>query len=392
MNWTKGQYSLFRAFLGCYLVVHFVQLIPYGTELFSNQGVLPDASTSPLIHAFPNVLALVDDPLIVAVLLVIGSLTSICLALGWKDRWAALIVWYLWACLFGRNPLISNPSIPYIGWLLLAHVCIPHSKGLQRIGTSYIPKGIYISAWIILALGYSFSGLTKIASPSWVDGSAMLEILNNPLARTNIVTELLTALPDLVLKVTTWFVLVAELCFAPLVLFRRLRPLMWLFMLLMHLGLMSVMRFGDLSFAMVLIHFFTFDPTWIPAASTIKGHELIRFDGQCGMCHGFVRFVLAEDLHARFTFAPQQQSQPTSIQLELDGRQLCGATALIHILASLGGLWRIAALVMRILPTRMVDFGYAQIAKHRLQFFGRTSNACPMVPTSFQKRFISDEA
>ena len=51
-GWTGGQYSLFRVIFGAYLLVHFAQLIPWGTETFSNAGVLADGSASPLLHAF----------------------------------------------------------------------------------------------------------------------------------------------------------------------------------------------------------------------------------------------------------------------------------------------------------------------------------------------------
>jgi len=61
-RWTGGQYSLYRVLFGTYLLIHFAQLLPWGAELFSNQGVLPDASASPILYLFPNVLALSDSP------------------------------------------------------------------------------------------------------------------------------------------------------------------------------------------------------------------------------------------------------------------------------------------------------------------------------------------
>jgi len=48
-GWTGGQHSVFRALFGLYLLIHFVGLLPWSSELFSNRGVLPDASASPLI-------------------------------------------------------------------------------------------------------------------------------------------------------------------------------------------------------------------------------------------------------------------------------------------------------------------------------------------------------
>ena len=59
----------FRVAFGAYLFVHFAQLVPWGAELFSSRGVLP-RSASPLLHLFPNVLALNDSPAAVNAFLV----------------------------------------------------------------------------------------------------------------------------------------------------------------------------------------------------------------------------------------------------------------------------------------------------------------------------------
>lgn len=92
-RWTGGQYSLFRALFGLYLLVHFADLAPWGAELFSRNGVLPDASASPLLYLFPNVLALYDAPWFVTVLLVAGAGLSVLFALGLWDRTAAIGLW-----------------------------------------------------------------------------------------------------------------------------------------------------------------------------------------------------------------------------------------------------------------------------------------------------------
>ena len=71
-GWSGGQYSLFRAALGVYLLIHFGQLMAWGTELFSNQGMLGDAFVSPLYPLFPNILFVADSPGVVTTLLAIG--------------------------------------------------------------------------------------------------------------------------------------------------------------------------------------------------------------------------------------------------------------------------------------------------------------------------------
>src|SRR5687767_12983990 len=126
-GWTGGQYSLFRWAFGVYLFVHFLQLVPWGGELFSSRGVLPDASASPVMYLFPNILALWDSPGFVTMLLWMAVALTLLFAMGLFDRTAAVGLWYIWACLYGRNPLISNPSIPYVGLLLLAHACLSPS-------------------------------------------------------------------------------------------------------------------------------------------------------------------------------------------------------------------------------------------------------------------------
>src|SRR5579872_314750 len=113
-GWTGHQYSIYRTIFGAYLFVHFAELIRWGPELFSNDGVLPDHSSVPLLHLFPNILAISDSSAFVQGLLAMAALLSLLFAVGLWDRIAAAAIWYIWACLLGRNPLISNPSIPFI--------------------------------------------------------------------------------------------------------------------------------------------------------------------------------------------------------------------------------------------------------------------------------------
>lgn len=265
-SWTYGQYSIYRMIFGIYLIIHFAHLLPWGTELFSNEGMLPDGALSPLFHLFPSILLLNDSPFAVLALIITGILSGICLSIGKLDRLAALVGWYILTCLFDRNPLIANPSLPYVGWLLLAHVCIPRPKKC----TWKMPEGIFLAAWIAMAVGYSYSGYTKLISPSWLDGSAFLHVLQNPLARSNGITEALLHMPDIGIKCLTWGALALELSFAPLSLFKRARPWIWLMLISMHLGLLLTIRFADLSFGMIILHLFTFDPGWLQNHLKVK--------------------------------------------------------------------------------------------------------------------------
>ena len=312
-GWTGGQYSVFRVVFGAYLCVHFLSLAPWGPELFSDRGMLPDASASPLAFAFPNVLAVFDPPAFVTSLLLLAAGASVLFAVGWYDRAAAVLLWYVWACLLGRNPLILNPGIPYVGWLLLAHAILPGapygSVAARRRpdpgGTWRLPALLFAGAWILMAMGYTYSGVTKLVSPSWLDGTAVARVLENPLARPGPLRAAILSLPDGLLRLGTWATLALELLFAPLALSRRLRPWIWTMALAMHLGLIALIDFADLSLGMVMLHLFTFDPAWVPAVKA-RTTETLFYDGQCGLCHRAVRFLLAEDRApgGAFRFAP----------------------------------------------------------------------------------------
>ncbi len=396
-GWTPGQYTLFRVLLGLYLFVHLAALVPWGGELFSDRGALPAATASPQAHAFPNVLAFFDSPALVTGLLLGGAFLAVCLTAGIHDRWAAVGLWYLWACLFGRNPLIGNPSLPFVGWLLLAHALVPRRRDAE--GSGPLPGAVYGAAWVVMALAYSYSGITKLTSPSWLDGTAVAWVLENPLARPGPARDLALLLPAAMLQMCSYGVLALEALFAPLALSRRLRPWLWAVMVSLHLSLIALIDFADLSLGMVMMHAFTFDPAWI-APRKAAGPETVFFDGGCGLCHRAVRFVLAEDAAGTFVFAPlggalfrasvskdTGRRLPDSMVVRTpDGTLLTRWSATRHVLAGLGGLWRVLAAVAGLVPVKLGDRLYAAVARRR-RLLRRPAEACPRVPPSLRWRF-----
>src|SRR5215472_2460856 len=406
-GWTNGQFRIWRVCFGLYLFDHFVRLLPWGAELFSSKGVLPHGTLSPLFRIFPNIFLLSDQPLFVQSCLAVGAVSSVLLTIGRLDRIAALLVWYLWASLYGRNPLIGNPSLPFMGWLLLAYALMPRagsgkdSTKEEGLTDWKMPADIFAAAWILMAVAYSYSGYAKLSSQSWVDGTALLQVLHNPLARDAALRVHLLSLPRWWLKSATWFALFLELLFAPLSVFRRLRPFLWLAMTAMHLGLLVLVNFTDLTLGMLLLHFFTFDPAWIWAPKPVG--QTIFYDGNCGLCHGFVRFVLGEDQSARpFSFAPRQgeaikrtlterelAALPDSIVVVAsDKKVLTRSAAVIYVMTRLGGLWSISAALLRLVPQALRDLAYDLIACMRIKFLGTVVDTCPMVAPALRARFL----
>jgi len=410
-GWTPGLYSVFRAAFGTYLAAHLVQLLPYAAELFSSAGMLPDAALSPFHGAFPNPLALADSPLAVELFVAASVALAIAFAVGFQDRLAAVGLWLALASLFNRNPLIANPSLPFVGWLLLAHASLPSapygSWAARAPGSEnarwQLPASLFAAAWIVMSLGYSYSGLTKLASPSWLDGSALARVLENPLARPLAYREWLLALPPLALQLASWGGLALELGFAPLALVRRLRPWLWLAMLGMHVSLMALIDFVDLSLGMVFLHAFTFDPAWIPRARRSgTPPERVYYDGSCGLCHGAVRFLLAEDRGGEaFRFAALQgdtaaqrlsaqdrAALPDSLVVETTGGELLTRSrAVLYLAASLGGAWRALAWPAHAVPLRWRDALYDAVARRRRLLARAPAGACPIAPAEQRSRF-----
>ncbi len=252
----RNPIAIVRVAIGLYVAVHFAMLVPWAAELFSSAGMLPDASASPLARAFPNVLAIVDGPMFATAFVGLGALAGLCLALGHHHRSFAGVAAYVLACTFGRNPLIANPSLPYVGLLLVTWMLV----GDEATRRGAWPRRIYGALWIAMAVGYTYSGVTKLAAPSWVDGTALQHVLANPLARPGGLGDVLRACPGWALQLATWATLGLEIVFAPLALSRRLRPWVWTAMVGMHVGLMLVVDFADLSAGMLLLHLATLDP------------------------------------------------------------------------------------------------------------------------------------
>jgi hypothetical protein len=258
---------------GAYLALHFLTQLPNAAELFSNEGVLADPKLNPLYGIFPNPLNIWGAPAFITAFISALAVLSVMFAAGVFRRTTALLLWFGWAALFNRNNLISNPSLPYVGLILVLCTLVPPGERWSLTGSSsqrlawYFPAMVFWSAWILMAVGYTFSGLVKLQSPSWVDGSAFLHLLENPLARPGFFRDLLLKVGSGAHAGLTWGILALEILFAPLCLFRAGRMFVWIAMVCAHIGILLVVSFADLSLGMVMIHLFTFDPSWLPARS-----------------------------------------------------------------------------------------------------------------------------
>lgn len=116
--------------------------------------------------------------------------------------------------------------------------------------------------------------------------------------------------------------------------------------------------------------------------SNPKQSGIVFFDGICGLCNGFIDFLLVKDKNDVFVYAPLQgetaqkklskkdlENIHTIIYLEGD-KTYYQSDAVFKILDGLGGLWKLF-IVLKIVPKFIRDHIYNFIAKHRYKWFGK---------------------
>ncbi|MFC4101162.1 thiol-disulfide oxidoreductase DCC family protein [Paenibacillus xanthanilyticus] len=131
--------------------------------------------------------------------------------------------------------------------------------------------------------------------------------------------------------------------------------------------------------------------------------DIMLIDGECALCHGITRFVIARDPAKRFRFVALQS--PAGIGLlrrhglpegDMDtfvlidgGRAYVKSEAALWVLRKLGGGWRMLAMLM-VVPSFIRDWAYDRIAGSRYRLFGR-SEVCLLPTPDIVSRFAPAE-
>lgn len=136
---------------------------------------------------------------------------------------------------------------------------------------------------------------------------------------------------------------------------------------------------------------------------TGKTHDLVFYDGSCGLCHRLVLFALRRDPEGEmFQFAPlgggtfgstfppgQRAGFPESLVVRTaDGRTLFKSEAALHLGQQVGGVWGGVARLLSLLPRWFLDWGYDGVAATRRVLFARPPDICPALPAELRTRFL----
>jgi predicted DCC family thiol-disulfide oxidoreductase YuxK len=139
----------------------------------------------------------------------------------------------------------------------------------------------------------------------------------------------------------------------------------------------------------------------------VEGGHVVLFDGPCGLCNRTVRFLVRRDVRGQLRFATLQgafaagalkrhgraETGDDSVCVLVDHategeRLLRRSAAVFFLLRTLGGFWKMPALLSR-LPVAWTDALYDWVARHRYRVFGRSA-ARPTLAREHRDRFLDD--
>lgn len=146
---------------------------------------------------------------------------------------------------------------------------------------------------------------------------------------------------------------------------------------------------------------------------------IVFYDGVCGLCQRWVRFLLQRDKARTLRFAPLQGEtikhvskgaklaaglSPESVGPDVlapaelrsvifvtqagtaDEQIFTRSEAALRLLDHIGGIWRVVSW-LRIIPRGVRDGIYDFIANRRYRWFGKDAS-CPLPPAEWRARFL----
>lgn len=149
---------------------------------------------------------------------------------------------------------------------------------------------------------------------------------------------------------------------------------------------------------------YIFGHKWFPPRRDNQ-QRILFYDGECGLCAHSVRFFMKADRAKILQYAPLQGNHAAQ-HLPEDLRDTSDLSTVVYFendeslqtihvrsqavcfaLIDIGGLWRVAGGILRLLPTALREPCYRLIAKHRMKLF--PTGACEL-PTEDERARLLD--
>lgn len=255
--------DLFRILAGLLSCVYFTATFFEVNDISGPHGLVDHALS---LELFPytkwSLLRGALAPALLKAVFLAAVLVSALLAAGYRSTLCAAALYILAVSTYRLNFLVLYVDDAVFHWMLMWLVLLPTGRTLtwkewRRDGRAAVDRwwnsqvpGLAVRCLLVnLALLYAASGLWKLTSPMWLDGTALYVILKLPIAW----------MPDLWgpaalpwLKVAGYVALAAEPLFVLLLFLKPGRPVKWVVIALLvayHGGIIATLKIPYANFA-----------------------------------------------------------------------------------------------------------------------------------------------
>jgi predicted DCC family thiol-disulfide oxidoreductase YuxK len=143
----------------------------------------------------------------------------------------------------------------------------------------------------------------------------------------------------------------------------------------------------------------------VPIPMSAAAKPVVFYDGECGLCHSSVAYLLARDPEGRLRFATLQGAYAAErvpedmrdvgpeggvvlLEPAQGDRLSSGSLAALRALAHLGGRWQWAGWLAAIPGiSAVLDPVYHVVTRNRIRWFGR-ADSCALPDPSLRARFL----
>jgi hypothetical protein len=250
--------ALFRIGFGLVAVGWTATLLPNLFAFYGRDGILPERHRG--TPGEWSVLDLSNSPVLLMTLFVVTLVAALAVTVGFHTRIAAILLWVGIVSFENRTTAVTNSGDGVVRSLAFLLALSPAGAALSLDRLRVAPRRFWEfparAPWALrliqiqISIGYLSAVLGKFATDQWREGTAVGYALRIDDVHRVAVPAFVTQ-SSTITTLLTYGTVVIELSLAVLIWNRRLRPLVLVLGVLLHLGIESSIMVGFFSYAML---------------------------------------------------------------------------------------------------------------------------------------------
>ena len=244
-------FSILRLAIGLYCVFFFLEVSLTPASFFCDQRLdFLRPSLSPFFW-------LNGRPDLFRALCLTGLAAGLLVAADILRRSASFALWILLVLVLMRNPSLYEVHLPYLGLSLWLLAFLPKEHPDRTLFSIEIQRALLF----VMGVSYSFSGISKLVSPSW-DSGEMLKSFFELGFGFSFFQSWFEGISTSALAVASVFVAATEALALPLLLLPQTRKWIWILLTCGQLQLLVSSRLNHISIMMLIFHCLLFGILW----------------------------------------------------------------------------------------------------------------------------------